>query len=115
MINWLDEDISPVDTPNGVIIKLCGIYNPNTHYTTVYLIVDYRGTEYKITRYHMQTTRGPDPNVLKHRYSLMVQSFIRKYSHIPFADLTEKFLDWSDNPAHEILRALIPPRELADI
>lgn len=112
---WLDENISPIDTPEGTIAKLLGVYDSNTQHVTIYLIIDHKGTEYKLTRYHKYTTRGGAPERLEHRYSQTIQTFIRKYGHGPFAELVEKFLDWSDNPAHEVLREFLPQKELADI
>lgn len=112
---WLDEDISPIDTPPGVTAKLFGVYNTNTLYTTIYLIIDYKGTEYKIARFYKRTTVGEHPDKLKRRYTRSVQHFIRKYKHAPFLELVEKFLEWSDNPAHEVLRELLPQSELANI
>ena len=112
---WLDEDISPIDTTPGATIKLLGVYDTNTLHTTIYLIIDYKGTEYKISRFHKRTTVGGNPDKLEHRYARSIQHFIRKYKHAPFLGLVEKFLEWSDNPAYEVLRELLPQSELADI
>ena len=105
---WLDENISPIDTPENIAVKLLGIYDTNTRYTTVYLVIDYRGTEYRITRFHKRTTVGGHPERLQRRYARSIQHFTLKYKHAPFLELVEKFLEWSDNPAHSILRELIP-------
>lgn len=114
-VHWLDENISPIDTPEGIIAKLLGVYDSDTQHTTIYLIIDYKGTEYKISRYHKRTTVGSNPERLKHRYTRSIQHFTRKYGQAPFLELIEKFLEWSDNPAHEILRELIPQSQQADI
>jgi len=110
---WLDENISPIDTPLGILVKLLGTYDTETLHTTIYLIIDYRGTEYKVTRYHKRTTVGGHPDRLEHRYTRSIQHFTRKYGHAPFLELVEKFLEWSDNPAHTVLRGLLPQTEPA--
>jgi len=111
---WLDENISPIDTPSGVLVKLLGVYDTDNLHTTIYLIIDYMGTEYRISRYHRRTTVGENPERLERRYSRSIQHFTRKYGYAPFQDLVEKFLEWSDNPTHEVLRQLITRRELVD-
>lgn len=114
-VTWLDEDISPIDTPEGAAAKLVGIYDSSIQHVTIYLVLDYRGTEYRVPRYHRRTTKGGDPGRLRHRYSQSVQSFARKYGYAPFVELVERFLSWSDNPAHQVLRELLPQTEHADI
>lgn len=103
---WLDEDISPADTPEGVKVKLFGIYSePNV---TIYVIIDYKGTEYRLSRYHKRTTTRPTKTNLERRFHRTVQGFIHKYGHAPFRELLERFLEWSENPATEVLRELLP-------
>ena len=111
---WLDENISPIDTPEGTIAKLLGVYDSDTQYTTIYLVIDHKGTEYRISRYHKRTSKGSNPERLERQYSRTIQTFIRKYGQGPFTELIEKFLSWSDNPAHEVLREFLPQTEPID-
>ena len=111
---WLNNDISPIDSPEGVSTKLLGSYDTSNQHVTIYLIIDYLGTEYRISRYHRRTTVGGNPDKLLRRYAISIKSFTRKYGQAPFVELIKKFLEWSDNPAHEILRSLIHQNEPLD-
>lgn len=105
---WLDEVISPADTPEGVKAKLYGTYNEP--YVTIYIIIDFRGTEYRIPRYHKRTTITPTKANLERRHHRTVQNFIHKFGYAPFRELLTQFLEWSENPATEVLRELLPNR-----
>jgi len=103
---WLDRDITPKDTPNGTVVKLLGLYDNSTLMVTINLIIDHKGTEYKLTRLHRKTFVGDNQAALMKRFERGIQHFIRRYSHAPISNLIKQFLKWSNNPAHEVLRPL---------
>lgn len=113
-IKWLDEDISPIDTPTNIFAKLSGTFDTTTNQVLIYLVIEYRGTEYRILRYKRQTTVPGETNQLQRRFARSVQTFARKYQYAPFATLVRQFLKWSDNPAHRVLEELIPQNQQQD-
>ena len=108
-IIWIDLDIAPIDTPKDVTIRLVGTYLPQTNNYAIHIIIQWRGTEYRLERLYKNAyiTNGDITNILKARTRKMISLFTDKYKYMPFAKFLDTILGWSNNTSHQVLCQLV--------
>lgn len=100
---WLDEPVALGSKAPGIAAKLCGVYDGQTHYVTIYLIITYNGTDYRVTRYHRQVNTLKENNIERLRYlhRNMTSHFLKEYRDSDLRSVMLKFLKWTKNPVHK--------------
>jgi hypothetical protein len=98
-IVWLNNKLAITNSPPQTSAKLYGIYRPVDNMSTISLIIEHKGTEYRTVRYHkpVMTIFDIDEERLKIIHKNMVNNFMLKYSGIAWPKLLSKFLSWNTN------------------